>query len=286
MVGALSGEKGAGAGSPPNLKLFTTSDEFEPSQVEEACDNIRENVAWCRERGVPRLTWSDRAERKGPLLICGGGPSLKDTEGELRDLIAQGGTVLAINDTHDWLYDRGIVPDMLAMHEIAPWPIDFITRANTKTTYYLASFAHPTAYERLKDCKVVMFHSYGGPPTDPTVAELDPGHPIITGGEAMSLRSINLGWFLGWTDIHTFGVDGCYRVGTSSHTYFDRPMDASEVTCAGRTFIAPYYLARQADDLRRLLIAQGHLFNLTTHGDGLVQHLHRTMMPLAYARAA
>jgi hypothetical protein len=294
-------EMGAGFGSPPAPDGFAplrTSDEFTPHQISDAQDHMRANVAYCKARGIPTLTWSDRRERTGPLLICGGGPSLKETkiQGELRDLIAKGGQTLAINDTHDWLYERGIVPDMFAMQEIDPWPADFIRHANDHTTYYLASFAHPSAFQRLEGRKVVMFHSYGGIGENEILGQIDPGQPLICGAEAMSIRSINLGWALGWgqppADLHMFGVDGCYRRDENSHAYMDRKWHAETIIPVdshgnrGPEFLAPYYLARQADDLRRVVKNLGHLFKLTTHGEGLVQWVHRAMAPEQYRATA
>lgn len=268
---------------PEGMVPFATSDDFSAWQADAARAQIRQNVAWCKARNIPTLTWTDFKERTEPIAIVGGGPSLADTEMDLRDLIAErGAKVIAINDAHDWLMERGIVPDFFAMHEIEPWPNEFLRHANDTTVYYLASFAHPSAFERLEGRKIVLFHSYGGIGEPELLKEIDPGHPIVCGAEAMAIRAINLMWVSGWTDFDMFGVDGCYRPGEQTHAYFDRKRTPMKITCAGRDFVSPYYLARQANDLRRFVENCGHMFTLTTHGDGLVQHLHRTMAPDRY----
>lgn len=271
---------GAVAGPPPGFIPLETSDETSPDQVGDARDHIIANIPWAKAHGVPTLTWADFQVRDRPLIIVGGGPSLRDTEGELREW-AERGDVIAINDAHDWLIERGIVPKMFAMQEIAEWPNEFIRHANDTTEYYLASMAHPTAFERLLGRKLTMFHSYAGIGEDQITRDHDPGHPIVCGGEAMAIRAINFGWVKGYTDFHMFGVDGCYAEG-DTHVYLHRPRPPMPIYAAGRKFNSAYYLARQAKDLARFIKNCGHMFTLTTHGDGLVQHVHRTIAPDRY----
>jgi len=264
-----------GLAPPPDHFRLETSDEFEPSQLEDALDNIRINVK--RDLPVLKLESAEYAREGKSLLICAGGPTLKD---HIEEIKRADGCVFAINDTYDYLVEQGIVPWGFGMMEIAPWPHDFLKHANKDTKYFLASMAHPTAFDRLEGFDVTMWHAWAGIGED---AIIGPGVYKVTGGEALSIRAINLGLMLGFREFEMYGVDGCFAEET--HAYYDRDdiqEGTQEVWFGGRLFKSHYYLARQAKDLARLCKIHHHLFKLKTHGDGLVQYSHRTMFPEQY----
>lgn len=282
----MHAEGGAVSGPPPSFKEFRVDDAFHTPQLGDALDHVRENCA----RGLPFLKL--RPENNGrTLCIVGGGPSLTDTFSQVRDRAHRGDCdIIAINDTYDWLAERGVVARYFAMMEIDRWPVQFLRMANRLTTYYLADIAHPSGFDRLQDgFDVRVWHPWIGKDETRASREIwadaDPDGPVVLGGEAIAVRAINLGWALGFRDFEMYGVDGCYRDG-ESHVYFDRRVNPDEVWYAGRAFRAPYYLARQANDLRRFCLNCHALFNLRCFGDGLVQHVHRTGWPDQYERTA
>lgn len=256
-----------------------TSDNFEPSQETDALDNIRANG----KHKLPYLRY--REPRPETLLIVGGGPSLLKTFPTLKEKIAAGGKVFAVNDTHDWLIKRGILPDYMGCIEVAPWPRGkFCTLANDHTEYLLASIGHPTIIEHVLGKKITVYHPWCGIGEDPVINEFDHGGVIVYGAEAISIRALNLGKILGFSKFEMFGVDGSFQDNMPSHAYFDEKHKWPVVNffCAGRSFRSTFYLARQVDDLRRVLALCDVLRDLKTHGDGMLQHMHRTLYPNQY----
>lgn len=275
-----------GAVERPPLSPLVTSDLMHTPQIGDALDNARANCAL----GLDQITPCSQHERT--LMICAGGPSLADYVDKIRDdRETTDSSIIAINDTYDYLAEHDIPVDYFAMCEIAPWPKEFLVRAGPGTVYYMCSIAHPTAVARLMDAglDVRLWHvsatnedSDFRPPYTEIVEGFYPGTIYLGGGEAMSMKAINLGMVLGYRKFEMYGVDGCYRNGEASHVYMDRKVAPLTVQCAGREFVSSYYLARQADDLRRMCAAWHQTFSLKCHGDGLVQHMHRTGWPGQY----
>lgn len=278
-----------GALAPPRPfdEFFETSDEMHTPQIDEALENARANCA----REIADLKISQ--PHGGTLLICGGGPSLLDTFEQVKRRVQRENVeVIAINDAYDWLVERDVIPRYFAMAEIAPWPKDFLVNAKPSTTYLLADIAHPSAYSRLYGFPdVIRWHlavSDGDPFKEPYYKLLNDTFKLwyaVQGGEAVSTKAISLGIAMGYRDFEMYGVDACYRDGTGTHAYFNRPSSWPElVSCGGRQFLSPYYLARQANDIRRMCEKWDGAFTLRCYGDGLVQHMHRTAWPEQYAK--
>ena len=263
--------------SDGKLEALKTSDEFNAPQIGDALDNMHVNMA----RGLPSMKVAP--EREGEtLVICAGGHSLADCFDDLKDNMSDDRKIFAVNDTHDWLVEKGIVPWGFAMMEIAPWEKEFISFPQKQTQYFLSSLSHPTAFDRLKDYDITVWHPWSGIGEETIIQETDPGAPIVHGAEAVSIRALNLGYVLGFRKFEMYGVDGSYKDGQSSHIYFDRKQPMMNVWHDGKSFRTAYYLVRQADDLRRVMENHHKEFDLKVHGDGLVRHVHESMFPEIY----
>ena len=283
---------GGGVALPLNFYEFShggaVSDEMSPGVIPLAFSNIRTNCA----RGLPTLRW--QKARPEELLICGGGPSIKESLPVLREEIAKGGKVFAINDTYDWLIENDIIPDYFGMCEIEPWPIEFVKYPHKDTVFCLPSLADVGAFERLKDYEILLWHcgTAMGEESEVGKASKDGNvELLIYGGEAMSIRAVSFGSVLGFRRFQMFGVDGSGTEGASSHVYHDRQKDDvpgckltfGQFWHAGRIFWSHHCYARQMLDLIRYCRMYGHMFTLKTHGDGLVQHAHRMAFPDQYS---
>lgn len=66
-------------------------------------EDIRANVAYCRKMGVPFVRESSKTGRK--MAVVGGAPTLEKHLDELRNF---DGDIYGINDTCEWLIERGI----------------------------------------------------------------------------------------------------------------------------------------------------------------------------------
>ena len=151
----------------------------------------------------------------GTCSVVGSGPTIRETHKELV------GDVIAINSAISYLLDQGIVPKFGVLWD-GTEIIEKFARPHPDITYLVASRCHPKVFERLKDCKVVVWHAGGDHDileviTEPTVfKKMGIPQPIIAGGSAGVTRTIYVASVLGYTDVHLFGADSCYT-GNDTH---------------------------------------------------------------------
>lgn len=108
----------------------------------------------------------------GEIVIVGGGPSLKDTLEQVRIAKYNGAKILAINVSHDWLIERGIIPDFAMMGDAREW-VDYITpRDDVK---YLL-------FSQLPEKTLARFIPFAG---NTFIAHTDPMLPIGCSGAEM-----------------------------------------------------------------------------------------------------
>lgn len=252
------------------VELKFTSD-FLQRQVGECLDNLRSSL----DRGLPSIK-AVSAPHDGVMLIVGTGPSLA---GQLDRLRKATGFIMALNEAHDYLVERGIIPHGWNFSEVSPWERNLITRDAPGCRYYVASQCAPQIFDALAGRDVMVWHAWQDIGEGPLIAEAEQCDAKLIGGGGPFLRALCLGMALGYRRFESFGVDGSYAV--NSHVAYDSERDDwngeahLDVTCYGRTFKTVGYLARLAHDWIEFLKRHGHGFQLQMHGDGLMQHIHR-----------
>ena len=234
---------------------------------------IGTNILKAQRRGLP-LFDKRCPPHGGTVSIVGGGPSAADTIGDIK------GKVIAVNGSHDWLIERGIVPRACVLL----CPVEYLTEAFSFTPhkdvqYFVASLCHDTTFDRLKNHNVVLWHASQPHPV-PIDALLPPGTFQIGGGGFVSLRAINLNYMLGFRDIHCHGFDSSWRKGNSAHRHHvyeqhrdDDHAKEAETILGYPTFLALY--SQVSDFFRTVDSFERPGFDpmtITLHGDGLLQH--------------
>jgi len=260
-------QKGGGT-APPALSEIVTSTAFNPEQVDECLEHIRISM----KRDNPVVSMCPPNGEK--LIIVAGGPSLK---GELENLRATKHKIFTVNECHDFLIENGIIPWGSALSEVAELPEDFII-PKEGIKYFLASQSAPKTFNNLKGFDVTLWHAWQGIGEDEI---LPPGTMLIAGGFTTALRCLNLGYVLGHRNFEIYGLDSSFAEDTHSYKHYTH-LSGMEIWCAGRVFKTLPALARQANEFREFCKNFHHLFKLKTHGDGLIQHIHRTAYPQFY----
>jgi uncharacterized Rossmann fold enzyme len=156
------------------------------------------------------------------LIICGGGPSLKDTLPDIRRKLrlSKRTKVMAVNKTHDWLLDKGLRPDFGIMIDPKPWVANYQTP--TKGVIYclgskldsktLQKFkGHETAYlwHNMEYADEAKYFTAKHPQTDQI---------WIPGYSTCGLRAINVAYELGFRAVELHGFD-CSHRDTETHAY-------------------------------------------------------------------
>lgn len=230
-------------------------------------EQARVNLA----RDLPQFREIDKAHVKTAIIV-GGGPSLADNLPKLQQLRNRGAVIFALNGTHDWLIDRGIVPNFCVMADARPDNVQFVQGPQDDVTYLLASQCHPSAFDALAGYDVIVWTAY--------VEGIEPvidacGKPVIAlgGGATVGLKTMTIASLWGFRNLHLFGFDSCYR-GGANHAY-PQPMNDAEsvldVDFSGRKFRCAPWMIQQAQGFEQqapLLRAAG--CRIKVHGEGLI----------------
>ena len=144
----------------------------------------------------------------GSVSLCGAGPSLGERIADLK------GDVFAVNSAIGYLLEHGVAPKWAMIWDCAELCEQFAV-PHPDVTYLIGSRCHPKVFERLRDCKVIVWHAAGDHNIKEFLAEKKVEEPMINGGTTGVTRGIYLAYALGYRDFHIFGADSSYKNGAS-----------------------------------------------------------------------
>ena len=253
------------------------------SELVVVCNTENEKVLGQIESACSRdLDWLDRIpDHDGHVCIVGGGPWLQDGLNEIRVMQSFGHKVWALNNTHDWLIERGIVPDACILLDAREGNAEFVRNARDDVTYYVASQCHPDVFEALHGKRVVVYHNAteGAYELLSRISKRHETH-LLGGGGTVGMKALVLARFLGFKFFHLYGMDSCYREG-DGHAY-QQNLNSGEkimdVICENRAFKCAPWMISQANDFQEmanLLLEQDCV--ITVSGDGLLAYIARMM---------
>lgn len=260
-------------GSDPNAPCNTTDEVI----LQQVSHNIR--------RGLPQVQ-PHQINPHVAIVVCGG-PSLAETEKELRDAVWRGGKIIATNGSYQWCIDRNLKPSAFAMLDAREFNSRFIATPVDGCKYLLAAQCHPQTFDLCREREVLIWHCCSGADTELEMLKayyFDQVYPV-TGGVTIGLRAISLMRLLGFTAFEIFGLDSCW-MGKVHHAYEqpenDRDMRREVwLRHQGRDdksapFICSPWHIRQAEDFLELIRQRGDHFRLNVHGNGLLATMLRT----------
>lgn len=217
-------------------------------------DGLRRNREHAASLRLPRLAAGP--ERKEPLAVVGGGQSAH---------LFAGGSVMAINGAHDWLIDRGVVPDFAFMLDPQPHLAELF-RPHPGIKYLVATVCDPETFAALDGYDVTVFHAPQGEEVNEPLS--------IPGGPTAMARSPLMAATLGYRDVTLYGADSCYFGAT--HIYSNTPdRDPMQVRCDGKVWDTCLGLVAQAEYLAELIPAMGCVPTRLA-GEHLAQSMLRT----------
>jgi hypothetical protein len=243
-----------------------------PLSAPERLARMRENAALFN---VPRLRQS--FGERGPLAVCGFGPSLADTWQDIE------GEAMTTSGAHDFLISRGIVPKYHVELDAREHKVNFIRNSHPGVTYLINSQCHRTMFETLLAAgrTVWMWHGFtddGANEQIKMLEALEPGTRLMAGGTNAGMRSIIVARELNYTRFELHGMDCCYR-GTEQWAgeHFTKKQHAVRVEVEGRIFETSDLMLQSTDDFfNQLRILENCSFRI--HGDGLLEARMRMFM--------
>lgn len=166
------------------------------------------------------------------LVIVGGGPSLTQALPEIADLVAGGASLAAVNKSHDWLIERGIVPTFGVLADPKPWVADYMS-PHPDVKYLIASQCDDATFENFKGVPdVYLWHAL----CDEDGADRKlifecaqkrgvPAYAVV-GGQTTTLRLFDIApLLLGFRELRFIAVDSSCENG-ATHAYTKPKHDA------------------------------------------------------------
>lgn len=260
--------------------------------TEESMENVRANVGrghpWfhdaCLVKDIDRIP-----ERR--IALVGGGPSLKDTVGELLDFT----TVMICGSSHDWVMGNSPrIPEYCAICDPDPITANYLRKPNKGTTYLIASQCHASVFDALEGYDIIQWHCWPIGAADDAAKEFlerTPGWVAIGGGCTVGLRAITLSIMMGFNDLHFFGFDSCMTMENDHHAYpftdptkeflgdiYDVRIGMGQVSGPeGKIYRVAGYQLAQAEHYKQTLMAFGRAFRPTFHGPGLLADMQASI---------
>jgi len=231
-------------------------------------DNVKHNVAQGWQQVTPHLT------NDSEVMILGGGPSLNQSEDEIRALKDSGVKVVTLNGAYNWCLERGITPVTQVMVDAREFNARFTKPVREDCMYLLASQCHPTVFEGLPKERTYLWHTSAAQIV-PIVKEKYGAFWSVPGGSTVLLRAIPLLRMLGFKRQHLFGCDSCLT-DERHHAYTQIENDQEVVVpivVGGRLFRCHPWMAAQAQEFINLIKQLGDEIELEVHGDGLLAYI-------------
>lgn len=266
------------------------ADGKERDQTGDAAEHMR----YAATLGLPVLSQRE-LPRLGRAIIVGGAPSIKGQLEAIRALAAdEHNAVFAINWTHTWLIENGIVPKGCVFFEIDAEPDTVLKAAHPDVTYYICSHCHQKSFDALQGHKRVLWHS---PPNSEiekvTGEELFKGSALVGGGISTFTRTMTIALYLGYRHLDIFGCDSCFPDDGKTHvdgyeTIMDSKTDGMYVwgqslaTNEIRRFKTLGYLALQVEEFKVYCQTNHQHFSMRVHGDSLLRWAHKEAYPSQY----
>lgn len=160
-----------------------------------------EQIKLAIKRPIERIQPVNK-RREAPIAVVGFGPSLKTTWRQ----IGKFKHIITCSGAHKFLVDRGIIPTYHLEVDPRSHKVSLIGKPQKKTEYLIASTCHPKVFDHLAGHKVKLWHVFDA--TEDGKRLLPPGEWAITGGCDAGLRALTIAAFLGFRNLHVFGLDG------------------------------------------------------------------------------
>lgn len=214
-----------------------------------------------------------------PIAVVCYGPSLNDTWEQVKDFQY----IVTCSGSHKFMLDKGLKPEQFKKWyhvEVDPRPhkVKLIGQPHKEVEYLIASTCHPAVFDHLEGFNVKLWHVFDN--KEDALRTLPHGEWAVTGGCSVGLRALVIARFLGFTNIHVFGMDGCETEKHGKHAaeHPNQPKSYNMTEYKGieyRTTPSMLECARQTwHELDQLPGT-----DVTFHGEGLIQAMAKDYKP-------
>lgn len=226
--------------------------EIRDLQIEAAIKRVQKRIA-------PHPARPERV-----AVVCFG-PTLADTWEQVKDFEF----VITCSGSHKFLVERGIIPTYHVEVDPRPHKVALIGPPQDGTIYCIASTCHRAVFDHLEGKDVRLWHVFDAKENGERL--LPPGEVALTGGCDVGSRAMTIAGFLGFRDLHVFGMDGCQK-GDAKHAAA-HPNEAKKYNITEYAGIEYRTTPALLEAGRQVFheLDQMPAIRATFYGDGLVQ---------------
>lgn len=213
-----------------------------------------------------------------PVAIVGYGPSLKKTWEKLREFK----TIITTSGAHRFLIERGIIPTFHVDVDPRAHKIAMLGDIRQDVTYMPCSTVHPNYIDTLLAAKatVKLWHCFS---TELEALRITPaGELSLTGGADAGMRAMAVARFMGYVNLHIFGMDGCSfdeKSHAAAHTNaMTKFFDLEYPEGSGKVYRTTPHLLDVSKTVPHE-IDMLKLDNVQFYGDGLVRAIVENRVP-------
>ncbi len=233
-------------------------------------EQIRVNIGLVPGRIQPHY-----AVRSEPIAVVGFGPSLADTWEEVK-LFSH---IITCSGAHKFLIERGVIPTWHLDVDPRKHKITLLGTPHLDVEYLIASACHPdlVRYLQSHQATIKLWHVFDS--QEEGFRILPHGEWSLTGGCSAGLRALTMARFLGFTDLHIFGLDGSEgKTGKHADAHPNQAKVVQETVYDGVTYRTTAAFLEAARGTFHELDQMTDV-KATFYGDGLVQHMAKHYVP-------
>jgi FkbM family methyltransferase len=235
-------------------------------------ENLRDEQIKINIQKVKGRIQSVEESTDEPIAIVCFGSSLNDTWEQVKGFKK----IMTCSGAHKFLIDRGVIPTWHVELEPREHKIKMLGEPHKETEYLIASTVHPRYIDALDGYNVKLWHIFA---TKEGGMVLPRGEWLITGGSSVGLRCITLARFMGYKNLHIFGMDGSFgESGTHAHEHPNAPKSFSDLEYNGKIYKTTPSIAFCAKETWKELDQMPDV-KATFYGEGLVQAMAKDYVP-------
>lgn len=220
--------------------------------------------------------------RTDPIAVVGFGPSLKDTWERIR----QFKYVVSCSGSHRFLVERGIIPTWHVEVDPRAHKVALLGPPHPDVEYLIASACHPKLFDHLEGFRVSLWHVFDASADGRRM--LPQGDWAVTGGCDVGMRAMTIAAFIGFRDMHIFGLDGCATGPDANRHAGEHPNGKQAYSTCDYEGVTYYTTPAMLEAARQTFheLNQMPKVQATFHGDGLIQAMARRYEPKPVATPA
>ena len=248
------------------LNMVVVSNTPEEKLIENIKDSSRKYENW--------LSFNEPHD--GVAVLIGGGPSINEYVGDIRNLKAKGADIFTMNGSAKWARDRGIPIDYQVIVDAKEETAKLV---ETTCKQFFASQCDPKTLANADNLTLVHFGLETIEEFFPEERVKQGGYALLGAGTTVGNAALSIAFSQGYRELHLFGYDSSYAE-EESHGYVQQMnqfMPTTEIKWGGRTFKASVAMKGQAEKFPMNALALKNAgCKLHVYGDGLLQTIYNT----------